>query len=217
MTAPNITRYSVESACREGLSRYFNTISQMRVCADYVPLYTPDWDNLENDDFLNNAAFYGVHCLLSEKLPATPHGTASSITLTPDDQDQSLRMVALTYRHDGDTHDQRLQDALAYARQWRGQQTGDFSEPRLIILPSIKERVLWLSGANNVIIPVDHFHTKPNDPIAVDVHYIKNLRVLIEQQNRMYEEMRKQHGDDADLLGGGGGGAKPPRLRPPGG
>lgn len=206
MTVPSplpahVTHAHVLELCHQALGDVFNAAVTARLRVDYVPIYTPDWDSLGTDGFLGNAEFYGVHCLLSGKQEPDENGyVASHIVLAA--ENGQLQFAALNYGLNGQPNDVdvRLKEVLDFARNWRGQQSGAYSEPRLVVFPALKRAALWLAGAKDVFIPVYEFTTKPGDAIAVDPDYIAKVQADAVKQQELYKNAGP----------GAGGGLAPP-------
>lgn len=174
----DILPVAIENACRQSLSAVFNSVSSNRVCTDYIAVYQPDWNSTDNSNFLKNAQLDGILCFIAKdavdarkndgfkpaKIEFNLHGTL-------------LQEHGITASNPDGSCDPRLQEVLAFARQWRKDQKENFDEPRLLHVGFPCGRALWLSGPRNVLIPVDSFDTKVGDLIALaDDNYLTDVR-----------------------------------------
>ncbi len=216
MTAPyNST--NLDETCMDSLSSFFNTAALAFAKFTHIDVYTPDWDNIDNDGFIKNAEFYGVKSLIADVTDTDQYGNRAG-ALIHTLRDGAFKFAALQYRMADQDYDHslRLKEVYAFAQNWMAQQSTAYAAPRLIEIPSLKMTALWLAGEKDVFIPVAEFKTKLGDAIAVDDTFIDKVRTASAEQQRAYDEARKQaikDGEDPNLLGGGAS----PRLRPPGG
>lgn len=213
MTKPYKTA-DIDQICTQTLRTFFNAAVASAAHFTHVDVYTPDWDNIDNDAFLTNAAFYGVKSLISNVADTDSYGN-SPRSLTHVFTDNAFHFAALHYSQRQNEHSEplRLKEVLAFAQKWAAQNAKGAYAPRLIEIPWLKTSVLWLAGEKDIFIPVAECSTRRGDPIAVDGNYLEKLRAASAEQKRVYEQARRQaieNGEDPDLIFGGA------RLRPPG-
>lgn len=190
MTMPrNLTPSAIQSAARSALADVFNAAAARHARFHSVPVYTVDWDNLDNDGFLRNAQFRGVRAVVSGLMPVDAQGnTPGAIDLRV--KNNGLAFAGMTYRpHDGGySHADRLKDALAFADRWRRDNgVEQYAAPRLIEMPSVKMSALWLDGPKPAFIPVAEFHTEMSDPLAVEEGYLDRLRQAVAKQRAAWK------------------------------